>query len=929
MLLALLITPVQAASPEIVGRIVNSPNGVVFIENVGQFPPEVRFYALGAGLWIGDDGVWREEAGSRGQGAGNRMQEAGSRMQEARQGFYAPYLVQNVRSLTNPQSPNPQSPNFQSPTLQFPISARFEAKPFDRSAERIRFYPTADPATWREDVPAWHGVRLVDVYPGADLELTGAAGGVTWRWVCTSVCPADLPTLTTTATTPQAITDNPSALIGGTFIGGSAYDGLTGLVLSADGSVYVAGSTSSTDAGFTGPLFIAAYSSDLKTRRFITFLGGDLQYDAIRDLARDAAGNLYVVGSTWSRQFPVTPGAFDTVLNDGRTANCPTGNLQKPCPDAFAARFNAAGQLTYATYLGGAKMDIPGLGNNGGDDYGVGIRVDAVGNLYVVGQTDSDDFPTTAGAYDRTFSYMDVGLNPDVFVVKLRPNGAGAADLLYSTYVGVGYVNNPRGMVLDAQGVVYVTGEVQGHYGLIEEINFPRTPGGYYHPGECLAYYCQDVFFFKLRPAGQGSADMLYSTFFGGSASATVSEWEWGADVALLPNGAVIIAGVTVSGDFPVTSGAFLTSYPGGASPAGFVARLNPVGQGTADLQYSTFLGGRYETYPQAVAVDTEGQVYVTGYTTSPDFPFTRGTFDSTLNGWEDGFIAQLALLGKGSADLKYGSYLGGRDDDGGRRLALGALGTVYVAGTTYSNDLPLPADGYDPTHNGGADGFIARLALGSANIAGRLTDSSGAPLVGVTVNAGAYAAVTNSQGQYAFTDLPAGTYTVVPGGSYFWEPPQRVVSAPPDATGQDFVGRSLVKTVTPSTTQGTLLMGTRLTYTVGLVFPDTTARDFYDAVPTYTTYVPGSLVAHAGVAYDPAQNAIVGPLTFTPGAPFTVTFAVQTTIAGGPDFAPQIVNRACVHTPGNTLLLLACSNEVRTWTYVYRIYLPLTLRNH
>lgn len=911
MLLTLLVAPVQAASHETVGRNANSPNGVVFVENVGQFPSEVRFYALGAGLWIGDDGVWRQEAESRGQDARSR-----------REGVYAPYKSLPTQN-TQPTTRNPQL------TIHNLLSGvRINPQPFGRLTERIHFYPTADPATWREDVPVWHEIRLENVYPGADLELVGTPDGVAWRWLCTGACSADLPALTTTATTPQAVTDNPSALIGGTFIGGSAFDGLTGLVLGPDGAVYVAGSTSSTDAGFTGPVFVAAYTPDLQTRRFITFLGGDL-YDTIRDLARDTAGNLYVVGSTWSRQFPVTPGAFDTVLNDGRPDNCPTGDLQKPCPDAFAARFNAAGQLSYATYLGGAKMDIPGLGNQGGDDYGVGIRADAAGNLYVVGNTDSDDFPTTPGAYDRTFSYMDVGLNPDVFVVKLRPNGAGAADLFYSTYVGAGFVNDARGMALDAQGVVYVTGEVEGHAGLIPpQIDFPRTPGAYPNASACLAYYCQDVFFFKLRPAGLGSADMLYSTSFGGSASATVSEMEWGADVALLPNGAVVIAGVTVSGDFPVTAGAFLTAYPVGASEVGFVARLNPAGQGTADLQYSTFLGGRFETRPLAVAVDTEGQVYVTGYTKSPDFPFTRGAFDSTLNGLDDAFIAQLALLGKGSADLKYGSYLGGYDDDVGRRLALGALGTVYVAGTTYSNDLPLPADGHDPTHNGGADGFIARFALGSANIAGRLTDANGAPLVGITVSAGAYAAVTNSQGQYAFADLPAGTYTVVPDGSYFWEPAQRVVSAPPDATGQDFVGRSLVKTVTPSTTQGTLLMGTRLTYTVGLVFPDATARDFYDAVPTYTTYVPDSLVAPSGVVYDPAQNAIVGPLTLTPGEAFTVTFAVQTTISGGPEFAPQIVNRACVHTPGNTLLLLACSNEVRSWTYIYRIYLPLTLRN-
>ncbi len=884
--LALLAGPAQAASQAHGERIANAAavgqpgTSLVFVENVGQFPPEVRFYALGVGLWIGDDGVWRQEGGEGERGI---------------EGVYVPLAP----------------------------------RPFNRLAERVHFYPSADPATWREDVPVWGGVQLADVYPGVDLELTGVDGGVAWQWDCTGACPADLPVLTASAAMPQAVTDNPGALIGGTFVGGSAYDGLTGLVLDDDGTVYVAGSTSSTDAGFTGPVFVAAYAPDLKTRRFVTFLGGDLEYDSIRDLARDAAGNLYVVGSTWSRQFPVTPGAFDTVLNDGRLDNCPTGNLQKPCPDAFAARFNAAGQLSYATYLGGAKMDIPGLGNQGGDDYGIGIRADAAGNIYVVGNTDSDDLPTTPGAYDRTFSYMDIGLNPDVFVVKLRPGGAGAADLVYSTYVGAGFINEAHGMALDAQGVAYVTGSVTGHDGLIPpEIDFPRTSGAYPNASECRAYYCQDVFFFKLRPGGQGSADMLYSTFFGGSSSSSVvSEMEWGADVALASNGAVVIVGAAASDDFPTTTGAFLTSYPVGASPAGFVARLNPAGQGTADLQYSTFLGGRYETRPLAVAVDADGQAYVTGITTSPDFPFTRGAFDSTLNGEDDAFLTHLALQGQGGADLKYSTFLGGHDDDVGNGLALAGTDAVHVAGRTYSTNLPLPDDGHDPTHNGGADGFIARLALGAANISGRLADENGAPLVGITVNAGTYTAVTNSQGQYAFTDLPAGIYTITPSREYFWEPAQRVVSVPPDATGHDFVGRNLVKTVTPSSYQGTLLMGTPITYTVALVFPDATARTFYDRIPTYTTYIPGTLVAPSGVVYDAGTRTVAGPLTIAPGTPLSVTFAVRVGIVGSVGFAPQIANRACVYPTGQTLDACVWSNEVRTFTYARQVFLPLVLR--
>ncbi|MBN1178020.1 MAG: hypothetical protein JXD18_02335, partial [Anaerolineae bacterium] len=129
-----------------------------------------------------------------------------------------------------------------------------------------------------------------------------------------------------------------------------------------------------------------------------------------------------------------------------------------------------------------------------------------------------------------------------------------------------------------------------------------------------------------------------------------------------------------------------------------------------------------------------------------------------------------------------------------------------------------------------------------------------------------------------------------------------------------------------------TLMMGDRLTYTIRLVFPTSEARSFYDAIPTHTTYVPGSLSAPVGVVYDGDANAIVGPLTFftrgEPSNPIEVRFAVQSGIMGTVGFAPQIVNRACFYPTSATTAACTWSNKVRTFSYAVQVYLPLVTRD-
>jgi len=734
------------------------------------------------------------------------------------------------------------------------------------------------------------------------------------------------------ATAPLAAADNPAALLAGTYLGSNASDEIVTMAKGSDGAIYVAGSAWAASDDFPLPLFVAAFDPDLTTLRYLTFFGdaNEFGYDSVSDIAVDGAGNAYVVGTTYSRQFPVTAGAFDTVLNDGRAANCEEGLTQKPCPDAFVVKLNGAGQLTYGAYLGGAEKNIPQTVENlGGNDYGVAVDVDSAGRVYVVGQTNSDDFRTTPGAYDRTFSYIDIGLNPDVFLVKINPAGGGASDLLYATYVGAGFPNNPHGMAVDESGVVYVTGAVNGNSGLLDpKIGFPTTPGAYPNTSECVAYTCQDLFFFKLNPAGNGSADLLYGTFFGGTFN-TYFETDYGAGVAVAADGTVALVGVTETPDFPTTPGAFMAAQPSGAGNTTIVAKLNPAGQGEADLLYSTYLGGAGATEGTAVAV-ADGHIYVTGKTSASGFPFTPDAFDTTPGG-QDGFLTRIDPQAQGVAGLVYSTFLGGSGSDIGNALALTADETVYVAGNTQSTNFPVKPEAYDPTPNGYVDGFVIRLALGTTSISGRMIDGAGAPISGMTINAtSGHSAVTSADGSYTIADLPPGAYTLTPGDGYFWTPETRVVTAPPDATGQDFVGRNIYKTVTPSAYQGTLMLGDRLTYTIRLAFPTGEARSFYDAIPTHTTYISGSLSAPVGVTYDAEADAIVGPLSFTPGAPsnpIEVSFAVQSGIAGTVGFAPQITNQACFYPTGETTAACTWSNEVRTFSYAVQVYLPLVTR--
>jgi uncharacterized repeat protein (TIGR01451 family) len=188
---------------------------------------------------------------------------------------------------------------------------------------------------------------------------------------------------------------------------------------------------------------------------------------------------------------------------------------------------------------------------------------------------------------------------------------------------------------------------------------------------------------------------LQYSTYLGGSST--------GVGIAVDTAGSAYVTGYTTSGDFPTTSGALDTTLGGGDDA--FVTKLNPAGSA---LAYSTYLGGSSYEYGHGIAVDTAGSAYLTGWTTSGDFPTTSGALDTTLDG--GGYDAFVTKLNPAGSALAYSSYLGGSSDEFSNGIAVDTKGSAYLTGLTYSGDFPTTAGAVATTLGGSRDAFVTKL---------------------------------------------------------------------------------------------------------------------------------------------------------------------------------------------------------------------------
>ncbi|MDP9440938.1 MAG: SBBP repeat-containing protein, partial [Actinomycetota bacterium] len=397
----------------------------------------------------------------------------------------------------------------------------------------------------------------------------------------------------------------------------------------------------------------------------------------------DPTGAAYVAGGTGSTDFPTSATAFKGSLTGGT--------------DAFVTKFAPSGSaLLYSTYLGGS-----------GRDAASGMASDDLGNVYLTGGTGggfSNDFVTTAGAYDRTYAGADNG--GDAYMAKIDTTMTGATSLVYSTYLSAGPSGSSgargTGIAIGPDGAVYVSGRIDGR-------GFPTTAGAFQEtpgPGNIAGFVA------KIRPdaddpsGGNGDPDdLVYGTYLSGDSVVNDSR------IAVDGSGSAYVTGATGEG-FPTTSNAVQPSPVPSAThhlDNGFMAKLDPAG---SSLLYSTYLSGAYPDFGRDVAVDSAGNALVVGATVSSDFPITSDAIQSKLGGGLDVFMVKIDPTRSGSASLLFSSFLGGNKADEPFGAAADKAGNLYLTGATDSPErgriassrpLPFPTtDGAFQTEKAG-----------------------------------------------------------------------------------------------------------------------------------------------------------------------------------------------------------------------------------
>jgi len=469
-------------------------------------------------------------------------------------------------------------------------------------------------------------------------------------------------------TAGNAAADPPLA---STFLGGSGSESNYRSVRDADGNIYVASTTTSTDfpttAGVHGPtyfggthdIFVAKLTPDLTTLLAATYVGGS-DTESRPALAITSDGSILVGGGTLSTDIPVTPTAYQSVKSSET--------------DIFVVKLS--GDLTTvlaATYLGGTGTDP-------WSDLGLGV--DSSDNVILGCRSTSSNFPTTPGAYDTTYNDYSPG-HGDVVVAKLDGT---LSTLMSSTFIGGALWDEARVLHVAPDDTVLVGGDTQNQttYGAF----YPTTSGAY---ATCSNYaFSREIFISRL------SAD--FSTLVASTCIGLQYQNDLLYGIATRNDGSVVVIGRTEAAAFPTTSGAYDTTYAGGYDA--FVTILD---YGLSSIVASTFLGEGAGEWAYGLMIDPLGRVHVAGMTESSSFPTTPDGFDTTLDGTRDGFHVRF------DADLQtleYGTFIGGTENDSAYQPLL-VDGQLYVAGGSASADFPTTAGAYDESHNGGGDGVI------------------------------------------------------------------------------------------------------------------------------------------------------------------------------------------------------------------------------
>ena len=350
--------------------------------------------------------------------------------------------------------------------------------------------------------------------------------------------------------------------------------------------------------------------------------------------------------------------------------------------------------ILYTAYLGGTYADSATV-----------IAHDSNGFVYIGGYTFSTDFPA-GGNVVLQFPPGSASSPSLCWVMKVNPFAANKNNvIIYSTYFGGELNSNLTSMVVDANGVIYFAGTT-----LTPDMQVTANA----FQGTLPNTNAVNIGFVAvIDPTQAGIAGLLYSSYYGGATATNVIN-----GIATL-NGLIYIAGWTSTDDLPLAGNSYQTTRAGGDDV--FLAEIDPSQAGTSGLIYATYLGGTQEDVARSLAVDSSGIMYVTGFTVSPEFPTTLNAISTTYLGGEDAFILK---MDPSSGSLIYSSFVGGSGLDIATKLYLEPTNHVAITGYTFSTDLPITPNAFQPINHGNGDAFIMDLDLTKTGLSAVLYSS-------------------------------------------------------------------------------------------------------------------------------------------------------------------------------------------------------------
>ena len=661
-----------------------------------------------------------------------------------------------------------------------------------------------DSSRWHTDVPQFARVRYSQVYPGVDLVYYGKQGELEYDFQIAAGADPKQVALQFAGADGLHLDENGDLVLaanGGEMRlhAPQVYQTVAGEKKTVDGKFVL---LSKQQVGFELGAYDRSRELVIDpVLSYSTYVGGGGAEDAPIAIAADNALDAYVAGSTTSSNFPIpaasatVPSAFQSCL-DNPTQPQPTSCGSATNSDAFIAKLNPSGSaLIFATYLGGSGVDaatsvaidsgfnVVIAGSTDSNDFPVanafqasqgtagthafvskvdsaghallystylagsgseaaaGVAVDFRNRIYVIGTTNSTNFPTTPDAFQTTPKATQ-----QIFVSKIDPSTSATASLVYSTYFGGGDPASGSimagGITVDRNNGVYITGSTNfQHTGGNPALDFPILNASQgclndpTNPAPCPAGGTKfDAFVAKLNPTNPIGSHLVYSTYFGGA------DDDFGNAIAVDSGGVAYITGKTSSTILqPTTTGATTTSTvpfqqclgagsaanpasgtncPASSGTDAYLAKFSNFTTGstttpTETVLYFSYLGGSGVDEGDAVAVDSSsGGAYITGVTASGDFPVLHAPAGrGTPSGGNDAFVTRIDTTATTqTANTNFSFYLGGSGNEGGTGIAVDSAGGVYIAGSTASGNFPSTAGAFQNTLSGPSDAFVTKL---------------------------------------------------------------------------------------------------------------------------------------------------------------------------------------------------------------------------